>query len=231
MVIFEYPSGVLADKFPKKYIYIVSQVLLTVTYLLVLNTDRYLLLITAGFVYGISTAAETGTVDSDIIIWIKENNSAEEVSKKIKKFIGTSGQISSLSAITGACLGFALYKIIDINIYLVMTALILFAGLLIACFYKIPDRETKANERNIMAIVKDSFKEIKETKYNEIINVGNISSVTSLFSTIMRLFGCGTLLISSRFIGLFSIKALFLVIPLIVFAMICFILDRHVIRS
>ncbi len=338
VVIFEYPSGVLADKYPKKYIYIMSLALLTVTYLLVLNTDRYLFLIAAWLIYGISTATETGTIDSDIIIWIKENNDTEEISQKIKKFIGTSGQVSSISAIGGACLGFVLYKIIDINIYWVMTALILFAGLLIAIFYKIPVREKTLNKRNIMAIVKDSFKEIKETKelqymmllfalfqvflqihyqlwqslfieygiksdwfifiylgfqflsivaykvpvnkifkktaipvmgigivavilmymadkpiirlllyavpvfsvsiaayfvetkYNEIIKVGNISSVTSLFSTVMRIFGFCTLLISSRFIELFSIRALFLVIPLVVFVMVCFILDRHIIN-
>lgn len=338
VVVFEYPSGLLADKYPKKTIYLVSSICLIISYLLILNTDRYFLLIIAWFIYGISTATETGTIDSDIIIWIKEKNNDEEISAKIRKFVGTTGQISSISAIGGACLGFVLHRIIDINIYWLMLVLVLFGGILISVFYQIPNRGGKTKERSMQSIVKDSLQEIKETKqlrcmiilfalfqvflqvhyqlwqslfieygissdwfifiylafqvltivaykvpvnqvfkktalhvggigvvatilmyivnmpivqiflytvpvfsitviayyveikYNEIVNVGNISSITSLLSTVMRIFGFCILLFSSQFITYFSIKKLFLIIPLFVIGMICFILDRHVIK-
>ena len=68
-----------------------------------------------------------------------------------------------------------------------------------------------------------------EIKYNEIVNSGNISSITSLLSTGMRLFGFVTLIAASKFIALFSIRVLFLIIPIIVIIAVCFVLDRYVI--
>lgn len=164
VVAFEYPSGILADKYPKKYLYFFSSLLLMTCYLLVLNTNKYALLILAWLIYGISTAMETGTIDADIIIWIKEKNCNEDVSSNISKFVGLTGQISSLSAIIGSCIGFLLYKIIDLNIYWVMFGLVLINGLLVALFFKLPNTVSKAQTRNIMQIVKDSLKEVKENK-------------------------------------------------------------------
>ncbi len=336
MVIFEYPSGVLADKYPKKYIYLISSLLLMTSYLLILSTDNLGLLIFTWFIYGISTAMETGTIDSDIIIWIKENNDKENVSNTIKKFISTINQVSSVSAIGGACLGFALHKVIKTDIYWVMLGIVCFNVLLIAVLYRIPNRVDKSKERSILVIVKDSLSELKETKllkyililfalfqmflqvhyqlwqslfieyginsdwfifiyllfqlitmsaykvpvnklfrntsvpilvivivatitmfiieqpisqlvlytvpvfaitlatyyteikYNEIVNVGNISAITSLLSTVMRISGFIMLIISSGFIKHFSIRVLFLIVPIGVFSAICFIMDKYI---
>ncbi|KSV60068.1 MFS transporter [Acetivibrio ethanolgignens] len=337
VVLFEYPSGVLADKYPKKNIYLISSLLLMLSYLLILSTDNYWFLILTWFIYGISTAMETGTIDSDIIIWIKENKDKEKVSNAIGSFISTMSQISSISAIGGACLGFVLHRIINTDIYWVMLGIVLLNVLLIVVFYRIPNRVDKSGNRSILIIVKDSLREIRETKqlrymlilfalfqmflqvhyqlwqslfieyginsdwficiylsfqlitilaykapvnklfrntsvpifmiaivavalmflinkpilqlflyavpvfaitiaayyteikYSEIVNVGNISAITSLLSTVMRIFGFAMLIISSRFIAHFSIRILFLIIPICVFSAICFILDRYII--
>lgn len=336
MVIFEYPSGVLADKYPKKYIYLISSLLLMTSYLLILSTDNLGLLIFTWFIYGISTAMETGTIDSDIIIWIKENNDKENVSNAIRKFISTINQVSSVSAIGGACSGFALHKMIKTDIYWVMLGIVCLNVLLIAVLYRIPNRVDKSKERSILVIVKDSLSELKDTKllkyililfalfqmflqvhyqlwqslfieyginsdwfifiyllfqlitmlaykvpvnklfrntsapilvivivatitmfiieqpisqlvlytvpvfaitlatyyteikYNEIVNAGNISAITSLLSTAMRISGFIMLIISSGFIKHFSIRVLFLIVPIGVFSAICFIMDKYI---
>lgn len=92
VVVFEYPSGVLADKYKKKYLYLISMLLLVVSYLMILFSNTYLFLIVSWLIYGISTAMETGTIDAELIVLIKKNTMGEKVSKEISRFIGTSGQ-------------------------------------------------------------------------------------------------------------------------------------------
>lgn len=339
VVLFEYPSGVLADKYKKKYIYLISILLLAITYLIILFFNTYFFLIIAWFIYGISTAMETGTIDAELIILIKKYTDTNQMSKTISKFIGTSGQISSVCAILGSCLGFILYKKIDIDIYWIMLLLILISGIITLFFFRLPCSSKYMENRSIYTIIKDSLKEIQKTpilkyimvlfialqiflqihyqlwqsffidcginenffigiylsfqiitivtyklpvqkffiktsvpigiifvisvillyviklpyiqliiymlpvfiislvtyyteiKYNEIVQISNISSLTSLISTIMRLFGFISLLFASKFISIFSIQLLFLTIPIGVITLICFIIDKKLIKN
>ena len=110
IVTLEFPSGVLSEKYNKKMIYVLSCVFLIASYVVVLLTSNFYLIVLAWFLYGISSAFETGSIDAAIIYLIKTELDEEKQKKVLSGFIGKETSYSSLSAILGAVIGFFLYK-------------------------------------------------------------------------------------------------------------------------
>lgn len=162
MVIFEFPSGVLADKYKKKYVFLISDLFLAATYMMVLKGHTLLLLMPAWFSYGISASLKTGTLDAQIILLIRESKDSEI---SLERFIGKESKITSLSAILGSGLGFFLYGIIDINIYYIML-LSLFISFLTVLLYFHTDMEGRDRKKtsSLKRIIIEAFSEIKNNK-------------------------------------------------------------------
>ncbi len=163
MVIFEFPSGVLADKYRKKTIFILSNIIMLCSYAIVLIFDSFYMLAFAWFIYGISNAFETGTIDAHIVISIKRTYDADKVHSKLEKFIGTGNSLASIASIVGAGLGFFLYQYISVNIYYAMLILMFMSGLLVLFQYKYVDY--KHNQKNIRLsnLVCNTIKELRNS--------------------------------------------------------------------
>ena len=67
VLLFEYPSGLLADLYSKKKLYVISRVLLLAMMLVVVFTSGLFWMCFAWFLYGIGNALDSGTLDADII--------------------------------------------------------------------------------------------------------------------------------------------------------------------
>lgn len=158
VIVFEFPSGVLADKYPKKIIYIISNFALIGTYFFVLKFNSFSAMILAWFIYGISSALETGTIDAEIIIEIKKEGN----SSKLEQFIGKAQRIGSISAIFGSIFGFVLYQFIDVNIYIIMSFFLCISILNVSLFFKSDNSIKNINTKNSLhKIVKNAFIELK----------------------------------------------------------------------
>lgn len=98
-IIFEFPSGVLSDRYSKKTMFVISNVIMLFSYVIVLLCDSFYMLAFAWMIYGISNAFETGTIDSHIIVSIKKTYHIDEVHRKMEKFIGTGSSLSAIASI------------------------------------------------------------------------------------------------------------------------------------
>ena len=111
--IFEFPSGVVADYFLRKSIYLVSIATIFVSYLLIgFFTDNLVILSFGYFLYGLSSALKTGTVESDIVLDYRNKN------LDIKDFSVFYSYVENFSAILGGLIGGFLYKYFYDKIYI-----------------------------------------------------------------------------------------------------------------
>lgn len=70
--IFEYPSGLWADLYSKKFLFVLSRILLIIMMVIVLLMRNTIWMEIAWFIYGISSALDSGTLDADIINSLKK---------------------------------------------------------------------------------------------------------------------------------------------------------------
>ncbi|PRR35662.1 MFS transporter [Borreliella burgdorferi] len=128
IIIFEFPSGVISDIFDRKIVYLVSIFLLMTSYFIVFKTSSFVFICVSWFIYGMSAAISTGTIDISFTK-IYQNNS-----KKLKAFISFVKIILSIGAILGGYIGSVLYLYIDIKIYLISLLIYLVASLITIFF-------------------------------------------------------------------------------------------------
>ncbi|ACN55538.1 MFS transporter [Borreliella burgdorferi] len=130
IIIFEFPSGVISDIFDRKIVYLVSIFLLMTSYFIVFKTSSFVFICVSWFIYGMSAAISTGTIDISFTK-IYQNNS-----KKLKAFISFVKIILSIGAILGGYIGSVLYLYIDIKIYLISLLIYLVASLITIFLYQ-----------------------------------------------------------------------------------------------
>lgn len=63
IIIFEFPSGIISDIFDRKIVYLVSIFLLMISYFIIFKASSFVLLCISWFIYGMSAAINTGTID------------------------------------------------------------------------------------------------------------------------------------------------------------------------
>ena len=66
-IMFEFPSGFLTDIWSEKIMYQLSLVLIGISYFIILFTNNYYLLCLSWFIYGMSAASMSGSLDSYFI--------------------------------------------------------------------------------------------------------------------------------------------------------------------
>lgn len=155
VIIFEFPSGILSDLISRKKVYLFSLIFLILAFSIILFSSNPFLLGISWFLYGISSALDTGTLDSEILIELKNDD------KDIMEFMKISEQLKLISAIIGAGLGFYLFKAIGINIYYLSLFLLLISFIWIYFTFS-SNLCGKKGDVGIKKHIKDLFLEIKE---------------------------------------------------------------------
>lgn len=128
MLIFELPSGVISDNYSRKKTFVLSLIFLFVAFFIIFFSSSIYFLSAAWFIYGLSQALNTGTIDSDMINYVKESHS-----DYYQDFFRNSRYISLLGSIAGSGIGFLLYRFIGERIYLV-SLLIISINIIITIF-------------------------------------------------------------------------------------------------
>ena len=141
VLLFEIPSGILADLYSRKFLYILSAFLLIAVSLLVLFFDDFILLALAWFIYGLSTALYSDTLETGLVNEIKRLDFSKHAAF-IHKFLRHKNQIQFFSMLFGSLLGSFLYFIIGLKIYILAIVFILCAFFCIL-FFKEQSLENK----------------------------------------------------------------------------------------
>ena len=151
----EFPSGVLTEIIGEKRMYQLSLMLLGISYFGVYAFDNIFLLSLIWGIYGLSSAAMSGTLDAYFYKELKNKG------KNIKEFNVKNRYSLFGSSLVGALIGSVLYRYIGVRIYLVSIIILAFALLILSLFIKIDHKnlvEVKSHS------VSDQMKQIiKET--------------------------------------------------------------------
>lgn len=166
IMIFEIPSGYFSDRWSRKYTYIISIIFLFTGYLVVyLGYSNLYILVFAWVLYGLSTALNSGSMQSELI------NQFKSMNKDIKKVVVWNSYVSSASAALGAMLGSFLYVKIQSNMY-VFTFICFFISVCIALLFKVEPRKKvtlKVANSNKSSLKKQLIVLIKTPATQEII--------------------------------------------------------------
>lgn len=177
IIIFEFPSGVISDIFNRKIVYLTSIFLLMISYFIIFKASSFMLICISWFIYGMSAAINTGTIDISFTKLYQNN------SKKLKAFISFVKMILSISAILGGYIGSVLYLYIDIKIYLISLLIYLISSL-ITIFFIPNDKNTdhKHNKENLtLYLIKFTKKIIILLKSKELLEVFILNSAIQFF--------------------------------------------------
>ena len=125
--------------------YIFSIIFLGLAYALIyLGYSNVYLLMFAWFLYGLSAALNSGTMESELINQIKALN------QNVKKLVIWNSYAASVSSAIGAILGSLLYVHIGSNMYLV-TFICFVISLTLALLFKVDVKGEKNRESNVSA--------------------------------------------------------------------------------
>lgn len=128
-LILEFPSGIISDLISEKKIYLLSIILIIISYSIILCSTSAFFLSIAWFLYGASAAGMSGSLEG---YFIKKMNND---SVQIKDFSVNYNYIIFFSGLIGGFLGSILYRFVNMDIYLY--SLILFFIAFINILYNI----------------------------------------------------------------------------------------------
>lgn len=159
VLLLEYPSGLLADLYSKKGLFIISRILLLFMMLIVVSTSGVFWMSVAWFVYGAANALDSGTLDADIINSLKELDQENRLSR----FISISNQLDFIALLIGSTIGSWAYYKIGINFYFIGILLVIIAIITILPTYK--EFKTNASDKrpSIAVEITSGLEEIKKS--------------------------------------------------------------------
>lgn len=161
IVLFEFPSGLLADNYSRKNLYSLSKLFLIIMFLIVLFSNQFYLIFAAWFCYGIAAALDSGTLDAYIINQLKLAHHGAE----LRKFLALSNRLEIVGLLLGSSLGGILYHFIGINIYVLGTVFLVVSTLISFFFFKETTKSDLLQDSHVMVLKKqitDSFKELRK---------------------------------------------------------------------
>ncbi len=161
IVLFEFPSGLLADNYSRKNLYSLSKLFLIIMFLIVLFSNQFYLIFAAWFCYGIAAALDSGTLDAYIINQLKLAHHGAE----LRKFLALSNRLEIIGLLLGSSLGGILYHFIGINIYVLGTVFLAASTLISFFFFKETTKSDSLQDSHVMVLKKqitDSFKELRK---------------------------------------------------------------------
>ena len=157
--IFEYPSGLWADLYSKKFLFVLSRILLIIMMVIVLLMRNTIWMEIAWFIYGISSALDSGTLDADIINSLKKDNKKS----KLGRFISISNQLDFIALLLGSTIGSWLYYALGIKFYYIGIGLVILAIISILD-YKQNVGASKEDNITLVKEIKSGLKEVKNSK-------------------------------------------------------------------
>lgn len=161
IVLFEFPSGLIADNYSRKNIYSLSKLFLIVMFLIVLFSNNFYLIFAAWFCYGIAPALDSGTLDAYIINQLKIAHREDD----LRKFLALNNRLEIVGLLLGSSLGGVLYLSIGINIYVLGIAFLV-ASTLVTFFFFNENLKTTTLEESHVSVLKqqitDSFIELRK---------------------------------------------------------------------
>ncbi len=161
IVLFEFPSGLLADNYSRKNLYSLSKLFLIIMFLIVLFSNQFYLIFAAWFCYGIAAALDSGTLDAYIINQLKLAHREAE----LRKFLALSNRLEIVGLLLGSSLGGILYHFIGINIYVLGTVFLVASTLISFLFFKETTKSDSLQDSHVMVLKKqitDSFNELRK---------------------------------------------------------------------
>ncbi|MCO4633841.1 hypothetical protein Si037_00410 [Streptococcus infantarius subsp. infantarius] len=161
IVLFEFPSGLLADNYSRKNLYSLSKLFLIIMFLIVLFSNQFYLIFAAWFCYGLAAALDSGTLDAYIINQLKLAHHGAE----LRKFLALSNRLEIVGLLLGSSLGGILYHFIGINIYVLGTVFLVVSTLISFFFFKETTKSDSLQDSHVMVLKKqitDSFKELRK---------------------------------------------------------------------
>lgn len=161
IVLFEFPSGLLADNYSRKNLYSLSKLFLIIMFLIVLFSNQFYLIFAAWFCYGIAAALDSGTLDAYIINQLKLAHREAE----LRKFLALSNRLEIVGLLLGSSLGGILYHFIGINIYVLGTVFLVASTLISFFFFKETTKSESLQDNHVMVLkrqITDSFNELRK---------------------------------------------------------------------
>lgn len=155
IIIFNIPSGLLADKYNRKLLYLIANVSLLVMTLIVYSKSGFIWMACAWALYGFSEAMSSGTLDGAILSQLKTSDHAELLINQFHKY---QKQIFTFSMILGGSMGSILYFKIHEKIYLLATILILISFFSVLLFFNDKTYIQKGQQDKLLTSLKDGFK-------------------------------------------------------------------------
>lgn len=178
VIVFEFPSGILCDYFSRKKIYIISLVLILISYLVIgLSKQSFLLILFAYCLYGLSSAFKSGSIENDVVLELRA------LKADLKTFSVISSYVSTISSIIGAFIGSILYQYMNNNVYIIAIFLF-FISIFIILFFrdKLSCQDVHFNALNTNDIFSDIKLGCKLFFNNEILRkIIILFSITSFF--------------------------------------------------
>jgi MFS family permease len=155
MLLFEFPSGILTDIWSEKRMYLVSLLLLVISFFIIFISESVIMLSISWFIYGISTASMSGSLESYFIRSYKNNE------YKIKLFNISLNNVNLYSALIAGGVGSFIYAYCSNKIYLISTFLIFISFFITLFFFKERngDKVLKNFDKNLN--LKDIFSKLK----------------------------------------------------------------------
>ena len=160
ILLFEVPSGLWADLYSRKQLYILSNIMLLIMCLLIYYSHNYYLICFIWFLYGVSESINSGTIEATIINDIKKENNSK---LHINRFIKLSNQFSLVAVIIGSLLGSYLYFNYGLKFYFLSIILCFLSILIISIFFEYSTPILKGNA-SLKQQIKVSIYELKRSR-------------------------------------------------------------------
>ncbi|WP_430611291.1 MFS transporter [Enterococcus sp. DIV0876] len=176
VLISEFPSGILADRFSVKIMYQLALIFIAISYLMVYLTSNFYLLCISWGIYGLSAASMSGTLDS---YFVKLYRNDED---DIKPFVVKKNSSMMYSALFGGLFGSVLYNVINTNIYVVSIVFFIIALIQVTLGISVQIDE-HSNEQVLSDFIKTAVLDLRNNR-----NLGLVVIQLVLFQVITQLY-------------------------------------------
>ncbi|MEN3241419.1 MFS transporter [Fructilactobacillus sanfranciscensis] len=147
VLLFEFPSGILTDIWSEKNIYLIALFLLAISYFLIMISHSFLILCLSWFIYGISSASISGSLETYFLKKYKNNESL------MKKFNINLNNINLISGLIGGGIGSFIYAYIEDALYVISILFIIVSAILIIFFFRSNSKIHSQNNMNFKNII------------------------------------------------------------------------------
>lgn len=130
ILLFELPSGILTDLWSEKKMYLISLILLSISYGIIMTFSQFIYLCIAWFIYGLSSAAISGSLESFFIRNYKNDE------HRIKNFNIKYNNVNLYSGLIGGGIGSFIYSYMESQLYIISLILIFLSFLIIVSFFR-----------------------------------------------------------------------------------------------